>query len=340
MSANVNPSDSPPASFSRLPMMSTKLSPSLVSSVRPSLASTSSNVLLTHSSPSLTTTSKSGQIAKWGLHCSQEHSRHLPVLVHHWLHSHQRGMLSRPLPQLYSIFSVMNDVANEQLHGGFTYFFKKFLNILFKVWLICLPATTSAFSRTHWGTILKCSLNSETQFLIFVYISSTRTSLPTSYLHRCWAAAREHHWKSRFIKVDYHYTQYWSFFHFHFSNSVARSRNYRFLFLKFNMSSNIPIDSVDSDVFFVEQISNEPSPQRNNSPNILNSTEISHTHTAGMPSVSRSHPQNPKSWPSRTTPTSQLYNMDLDGSSRSFHRAWTTSTCRPIHLTSWQQWPW
>ena len=52
------------------------------------------------------------------------------------------------------------------------------------------------------------------------------------------------------------------------------------------MSSNTWIDSVDSDVFFVEQISNEPSPQRNNSPNILNSTEISHTQTAGMPSVS------------------------------------------------------
>ena len=51
------------------------------------------------------------------------------------------------------------------------------------------------------------------------------------------------------------------------------------------MSSNISIDSVDSDVFVVEEISNEPSPQRNISPNNLNSTEISHTHTAGMPSI-------------------------------------------------------
>ena len=59
-----------------------------------------------------------------------------------------------------------------------------------------------------------------------------------------------------------------------------------FLFLQFNMASNISIDSVDSDVFFVEQISNEPSPQRHNSPNILNSTELSQSHTAGMPSVS------------------------------------------------------
>ena len=52
------------------------------------------------------------------------------------------------------------------------------------------------------------------------------------------------------------------------------------------MSSNTSINSEDSDVFFVEQISNEPSPQRNNSPNILNSTEKSHTHMARMPSVS------------------------------------------------------
>ena len=52
------------------------------------------------------------------------------------------------------------------------------------------------------------------------------------------------------------------------------------------MSSNISIDFTDSDVFFVEQISNEPSLQRNNSPNFLNSTEISEARTTEMPSVS------------------------------------------------------
>ena len=49
---------------------------------------------------------------------------------------------------------------------------------------------------------------------------------------------------------------------------------YSISFIKFNMASNISIESVDSDVFFVEQISNEPSPQRKNSPIILNSTEL------------------------------------------------------------------
>ena len=52
------------------------------------------------------------------------------------------------------------------------------------------------------------------------------------------------------------------------------------------MASNTSIDSVNSEVFFVEQISKEPSPQRNNSPNIMNSPEASQTHTAGTPSVS------------------------------------------------------
>ena len=52
------------------------------------------------------------------------------------------------------------------------------------------------------------------------------------------------------------------------------------------MSSNISLDSTDSDVFYVEQISNEPSPQRNNSPDILKSTERSEHHAMRMTSIS------------------------------------------------------
>ena len=52
------------------------------------------------------------------------------------------------------------------------------------------------------------------------------------------------------------------------------------------MSSIISLDSTDSAVFYVEQISNEASPRGNNTPNILNSTELSEHHTAPMPSVS------------------------------------------------------
>ena len=52
------------------------------------------------------------------------------------------------------------------------------------------------------------------------------------------------------------------------------------------MSSNISLDSTDSDVFYVEQISIEPSPQRNNSLDILNSTKRSEHHATRMPSIS------------------------------------------------------
>ena len=52
------------------------------------------------------------------------------------------------------------------------------------------------------------------------------------------------------------------------------------------MSSNISVDSTDSDVFNVEQISNEPSPQRNNSLDVLNSTGLSEHHATRMPSIS------------------------------------------------------
>ena len=52
------------------------------------------------------------------------------------------------------------------------------------------------------------------------------------------------------------------------------------------MSSNISLDSTDSDVFYVEQLSDELSPRRNNSPDIFNSTERSEHQAARMPSFS------------------------------------------------------
>ena len=67
------------------------------------------------------------------------------------------------------------------------------------------------------------------------------------------------------------------------------------------MTFNISMASSDSDVFYVEQTSNEPSPQRNNSPNILNSTEISQAYPALMPSVS-----------SIASPETQIFTIDDD----------------------------
>ena len=59
------------------------------------------------------------------------------------------------------------------------------------------------------------------------------------------------------------------------------------------MSSNISLDSTDSDVFYVEQLSDEPSPRKNNSPDTLNSTERSEHHAMRMPSISTIAPPQP-----------------------------------------------
>ena len=52
------------------------------------------------------------------------------------------------------------------------------------------------------------------------------------------------------------------------------------------MAFNLSLSSTDSDVFYVEQSSNELSPQRHNTPNILNPTKISEQHMARVPSIS------------------------------------------------------
>ena len=65
--------------------------------------------------------------------------------------------------------------------------------------------------------------------------------------------------------------------------------------------SNISLASDDSDVFYVEQNSTEPSPQRHNTPDIFNSTELSEHHTARMPSVS-----------SIASPQPQIFTIDDD----------------------------
>ena len=48
------------------------------------------------------------------------------------------------------------------------------------------------------------------------------------------------------------------------------------------MASNVSFNSTNSDVFFLEQVLNEPTPQHNNTPNVLNSMELSGTHTTKL----------------------------------------------------------
>ena len=61
---------------------------------------------------------------------------------------------------------------------------------------------------------------------------------------------------------------------------------HQFIILSSKMTSNVSMASDDSDVFYVEQSSSGLSPQRHNTPNILNSTKISEQHMARVPSIS------------------------------------------------------
>ena len=72
----------------------------------------------------------------------------------------------------------------------------------------------------------------------------------------------------------------------HLLESVASITTIQFYSSSFDMSSNISLDFTDSDVFYVEQVSKEPSPRKNNSPNILKSTETSQHHAVRKPSIS------------------------------------------------------
>ena len=104
------------------------------------------------------------------------------------------------------------------------------------------------------------------------------------------------------------------------------------------MAFNLSLNSTDSDVFYVEQSSNDQSVPRPNTPIVLNSTEISGDGTREMISIS-----------SIASPELQIVTimmiqmslqclMVLDGSSRLFTQAWTIWTCRPIPLLSGQRW--
>ena len=140
--------------------------------------------------------------------------------------------------------------------------------------------------------IFKDTLRNHTQVFLefrnsiwrFVYISSTPTALSTSYLFIDVEQRRGNikgNPASRKWMTIISYTDH--------STNLHQLKSVALIFIfssSFDMSSNILLDSADSDIFYVEQLSNEPSPRRNNTPNILNSTELSEHHAARMPSVS------------------------------------------------------
>ena len=74
------------------------------------------------------------------------------------------------------------------------------------------------------------------------------------------------------------------------------------------MASSVSLNSTDSDVFFVEQRSSEPNPQRNSSPNVFNSTELSGMHIRENPTLS-----------SVTSLEPDIVTLDDDSNDTTFH---------------------
>ena len=140
--------------------------------------------------------------------------------------------------------------------------------------------------------ILEDTLRNHTQVFLefrdsilrFVYISSTPTALLTSYLSLTQSSGAGTSkeiplQKSGFTLPAILITLPFSFFDISYLF-------HQFVTLISKMTSNISMAFDDSGVFYVEQSSSELSPQRHNTPNILNSTKISEQHTARKPSIS------------------------------------------------------
>ena len=127
--------------------------------------------------------------------------------------------------------------------------------------------------------------------LRFVYISSTPTALLTSYLPLMQSSGAGTSneiplQESALALPAIPITLPFSFFHISYLLQ-------QFIILISKMTLNISMASDDSNVFYVEQSSSELSSQRqigkkrkDNTPNILSSTETSEQHTAQMPSIS------------------------------------------------------
>ena len=155
----------------------------------------------------------------------------------------------------------------------------KFHLLYSKIWLICLPATTSACIfkdtlRKHSQVFLKfrdsiieiclhlINFNCTPDFLLSLMQSSgawTSNEIPLQ--------------ESALAIPAILITLPFSFFDISYPF-------HQIIILISKMTSNFSMASDESNVFYVEQGSSEFSPQRHNTPNILNSTEISEQHTA------------------------------------------------------------
>ena len=166
-SAKVKPSDTAPSSMCSPRTTSTNESfPSSSTSntgSAPRMTSplNCSKALRTHSTLLFLPHWNWGQTGDQGIHSFLLLFHQYPMLL--LPQHHQQTGMSSPLrfffPTNSLFYQIMNDVANELLHGGFTYLFINLLMILFPLWIICLPAMTSA-------RIFKDTLRNDTQVFL------------------------------------------------------------------------------------------------------------------------------------------------------------------------------
>ena len=180
-------------------------------------------------------------------------------------------------------------MVNELLHGGFTYLFMKFLKKFFSAWLISLPVMTSA-------CILKDTLRNDTQvFLKFrnpifeiclhlINSNFTPYFLTSSPLSDDAGTSKEIPPDESELSLPAIPITFW------FKLLPFSCFDKEDLFsLKFKISktaSNLSHNSIDSDVFYVEQSSNDSSLPRPNTRIVFNSTEMSGDDTREMISIS------------------------------------------------------
>ena len=290
-SANVQPSDPKPPTAEIPLIMSTKLS-------------------LPSASPSRWRAALSSQLA--GPTNARTHSssffhsrRHSRNNTNIWSQTHRwRSLINRQFPLCWtwhtlsekgnhstlrtSHSDLVQDVAKELFYGGNIFFIHKNPNYFIKVWLLCLPAMTSE-------CIFKDTLRNDTQVFqkfrdsILEICLNLNNSNSTSYFRHSSMQSRGAGTSKKILRqgVVYHYPQYWSYFHFHFFNELLGHKKLAFENLQpSKMASNLSLKPIDSDVFYVEQPSNDQCIPRPKTPLLFNSTEISGNDTREMISIS------------------------------------------------------
>ena len=108
--------------------------------------------------------------------------------------------------------------------------------------------------------------------------------------------------------------------------------------LKLKMFRPISSESNDFDLFYVEQMSNNLSPPRPNTSNVLSSTKMSGNNTLDNITISPIASPGPELLKTNLLRINQRCRMDWDRSYQTFLQTWTIWTFPLIHSEYWQQW--